>query len=133
MLLFSFEKVCTCPTRLGVRAFQSCQGVWHFCWVFRVVSCSFYCNVRHCHALAVHYTALHFNSLRCTKLTRLQYSALCYRAQHITALAQSVLFSFLIAATLHNWSPPAPACTWPHWPGCWRPQSQTYFTIVSNK
>ena len=27
-LSFSKKKVCTSPTRLGVRAFQSCQGVW---------------------------------------------------------------------------------------------------------
>ena len=24
------------PTSLGVRAFQSCQGLWHYSWVFRV-------------------------------------------------------------------------------------------------
>ena len=24
------------PTRLGVRAFQSCQGVWHYLWVLKV-------------------------------------------------------------------------------------------------
>ena len=35
-LLFSFKKVRTSPTRLGVRAFQSCQGVWHYSWIFRV-------------------------------------------------------------------------------------------------
>ena len=29
------KKVRTSPTRLGVRAFQSCQGVWHYSWVFR--------------------------------------------------------------------------------------------------
>ena len=30
------KKVRTSPTFLGVRAFQSCQGVWHYSWVFRV-------------------------------------------------------------------------------------------------
>ena len=30
------KKVRTSPTCLGVRAFQSCQGVWHYSWVFRV-------------------------------------------------------------------------------------------------
>ena len=30
------KKVCTSPACLGVRAFQSCQGVWHYSWVFRV-------------------------------------------------------------------------------------------------
>ena len=28
------KKVRTSPTHLGVRAFQSCQGVWHYFWVF---------------------------------------------------------------------------------------------------
>ena len=28
--------VCTSPTCLGVRAYESCQGVWHYLWVFRV-------------------------------------------------------------------------------------------------
>ena len=31
------KKVCTSPTRLYVRAFQSCQGVWQYLWVFRVI------------------------------------------------------------------------------------------------
>ena len=30
------KKVRTGPTRLGVRAFQSCQGIWYYLWVFRV-------------------------------------------------------------------------------------------------
>ena len=35
--LFSFKKVCTSPTCLGVRAFQTCQGVWPYMWNVRVV------------------------------------------------------------------------------------------------
>ena len=31
------KKIRTSPTCSGVRAFQSCQGVWHYLWVFRVV------------------------------------------------------------------------------------------------
>ena len=27
----------TGPTLLGVKAFQRCQGVWHYSWAFRVV------------------------------------------------------------------------------------------------
>ena len=34
--LFSFKKVRTSPTCLGLRAFQSCQGVWQYWSVFRV-------------------------------------------------------------------------------------------------
>ena len=33
---FSQKKVRTSPTRLGMRAFQSFQGVWNYLWVFRV-------------------------------------------------------------------------------------------------
>ena len=36
-IVIQFEKVQTGLTRLGARAFQGCQGVWHYSWVFRVV------------------------------------------------------------------------------------------------
>ena len=29
------KKIRTSPTQLGERAIQSCQGVWHYSWVFR--------------------------------------------------------------------------------------------------
>ena len=35
-VVIQLKEVQTSPTRLGVRAFQSCQGVWHYLWVFRV-------------------------------------------------------------------------------------------------
>ena len=35
-VIIQSKKVRIIPTRLGVRAFQSCQGVWHYSWVFRV-------------------------------------------------------------------------------------------------
>ena len=40
-VVIQLKKVRTSPTRLGVRAFQSCQGVWHYMWVFRVQSGDF--------------------------------------------------------------------------------------------
>ena len=36
-VVFQSKKVCTRLTHIGVRAFQSCQGVWHYLWVFWVV------------------------------------------------------------------------------------------------
>ena len=36
-VIIQSKKVPTSPTRLGVRASQSCQGVWHYSLVFRVM------------------------------------------------------------------------------------------------
>ena len=35
---YSVKKSCLNPNRLGVRAFQSCHGVWPYSWVFRVLT-----------------------------------------------------------------------------------------------